>query len=210
MKSKGSPTKGVRFATELDVQEAPAVQDGSEQPSAPTHDPASGTPAPTTPRGSRFKNARKIEALSKEGSEQSQKSVAFRPSQQVEGDVVERPTANTSFLPESELPTTIRSDNQALGVLTGPPDRPHADTIIERPFPSHHEVPPQEPDEFDPEILQQQAKVEYHRQRNRMIYRQGGFLPTEEDEESEVPIDEHGNEEGRKVSRFKAARLGRK
>lgn len=213
LKSRGSPTKGVRFATKLDVQEVPIVQDNSEQsllPSAPTHDPASSTPAPTTPRVSRFKSARKMEAQPKEGGEQSQASKTQEPSQPVENNVVERPTANTLVLPEPKLPAMIRSDNQALGAPTGPPDRPHADTIIERPFPSHSDVPPQEPDEFDPELLQQQAKVEYHRQRNRMIYRQGGFLPIEEDEETEVPIDEHGNEEGRRVSRFKAARLGRK
>ena len=213
LESKGSSTKGVRFATKLDVQEVPTVQDNSEQslrPSAPTHDPASSTLAPRMPRVSRFKSARKMEAQPKEGGEQSQGSRAQEPSQPVENDVVERPTPNTFVSPEPKLPATIRSDNQALGAPTGPPHRPHADTIIERPFPSHSDVPPQEPDEFDPELLQRQAKVEYHRQRNRMIYRQGGFLPTEEDEETEVPIDEHGNEEGRRVSRFKAARLGRK
>ena len=83
LKSKGSPTKGVRFATELDVQEAPAVQNGSEQSSAPTHDPASGTPAPTMPRVSRFKGARKMEAQSNAPGEKSQALGAQEPSQPV-------------------------------------------------------------------------------------------------------------------------------
>ena len=190
--SKNSPSKGVRFAAELDIQEAPTTQDRSTQSVVPletSDDPDSSTSPPTKPKISRFKNARK--------------------SQLVENNIVERPLSDASFSSGPKPILTTNSGNEVPAESFGPPDRPHADTIIERPFPSHSTAPPKELDEFDPELVQQQLKTEYHRQRNRMIYRQGGFLPTEEDDEAEVPVDEHGQEEGRKMSRFKAARLGR-
>jgi len=44
-----------------------------------------------------------------------------------------------------------------------------------------------------------------------MIYRQGGSLhKDEEDEEKIIPLDAEGEEQGKKASRFMAARLGRK
>lgn len=67
-----------------------------------------------------------------------------------------------------------------------------------------------EPDGLDASLLQQQVATEYHRMRNRMIQRQGGFLASAEEESSGglVRLDEGG--EGKKVSRFKAARLSMK
>ena len=190
--SKNSPSKGVRFAANLDIQEAPTTQDKSTQPAVleTSDNPDSSTSAPTKPKISRFKNARK--------------------SQLVEKNIIEHPLADASFQSGPKSILTTNSENEVPAESIGPPDRPHADTIIERPFPSHSMAPPKALDEFDPELVQHQLKTEYHRQRNRMIYRQGGFLQTEEDDEAEVPIDEHGQEEeGRKMSRFKAARLGR-
>ena len=63
-----------------------------------------------------------------------------------------------------------------------------------------------EPDEMDPQLLHQEVATEYHRMRNRMIQRQGGFMM--EEESKIIPLTE---EEGgpKKVSRFKAARLAR-
>ena len=77
----------------------------------------------------------------------------------------------------------------------------HANTIIERPY------SPTPADDLDPALLQQQVKTEYNRMRNRIIQRQGGFTAPEDDG-PEVPLTE---EEGgpKKMSRFKAARLGR-
>ena len=190
--SKNLPSKGVRFAAELDIQEAPTTQEKSTLSVLPfetSDSPDSGTSAPMEPKVSRFRNARK--------------------SQLVENKLPEHPRSDASFIsgPKSILTTNL--EHGVPGVSNGPPNRPHADTIIERPFPSHSTAPPKELDEFDPELVQHQLKTEYHRQRNRMIYRQGGFLPTEEDDEAEVPVDEHDYEEDRKMSRFKAARLGR-
>lgn len=94
-------------------------------------------------------------------------------------------------------PTTSQSPN--------PPKHIHANKIIERPY-SGTSTTPAEPDEFDPALLQQEVKIEYHKMRNRMIQRQGGF--TDPDDSAEVPLTEA---EGgpKKMSRFKAARLGR-
>lgn len=81
----------------------------------------------------------------------------------------------------------------------------HANKIIERPY-STTPTTPAEPDDFDPALLQQQVKTEYHKMRNGMIQRQGGFTAPEDG--AEVPLTEA---EGgpKKLSRFKAARLGR-
>lgn len=63
-----------------------------------------------------------------------------------------------------------------------------------------------EPDNMDSNLLHQEAATEYHKMRNLMIHRQGGFM--KEDESEIVPLTE---EEGgpKKMSRFKAARLSK-
>lgn len=87
---------------------------------------------------------------------------------------------------------------------TGPVGKTLASTIVERDVPV--DALAVEPDELDPQLLHQEVATEYHRMRNRMIQRQGGF--TKEEENEVVPFTE---EEGgpKKVSRFKAARLAR-
>ena len=90
---------------------------------------------------------------------------------------------------------------------TTSPNRPiHANQIIERPYATTSSTIPKEPDDFDPALLQQQVRTEYHKVRDRMIQRQGGF--TDPDEGPEIPLSEA---EGgpKKMSRFKAARLAR-
>ncbi|KAL2040222.1 hypothetical protein N7G274_007125 [Stereocaulon virgatum] len=84
-------------------------------------------------------------------------------------------------------------------------------SVIERPFRAstsdNSEGVPAEPDDYDPALVQQEVATEYHKMRNRMIQRQGGFTARDE-EKAEVPLTEA---EGgpKKMSRFKAARLGR-
>jgi unconventional prefoldin RPB5 interactor 1 len=89
-------------------------------------------------------------------------------------------------------------------VPTGPEGRTLAPVIIERDTPQ--DSVPAEPDEMDPYLLHQEVATEYHKMRNTMIQRQGGFVKEEESEI--VPFTE---EEGgpRKMSRFKAARLAK-
>lgn len=58
---------------------------------------------------------------------------------------------------------------------------------------------------MDAQLLNQEVATEYHRMRNKFIAKQGGFMKEEDGEF--VPFTE---EEGgaKKMSRFKAARLG--
>ncbi|KAF1936397.1 hypothetical protein EJ02DRAFT_459576 [Clathrospora elynae] len=169
--------KGVRFADDLDVSEAPqpvqeAVQEAQPAPTI-SHTiversaPASSTPVePLKPaKVSRFKSAR---------------AGLSQPPQ---------------MLPTPPIP-------EAPSVPTGPADRTLASTITEHtPLPSE----PQAPDEFDPIILNREIQTEYNKARNRFIQQQGGFKATEEDEES--PIVEERDGRTKKVSRFMAARL---
>ncbi|KAJ9149727.1 hypothetical protein NKR19_g5496 [Coniochaeta hoffmannii] len=85
---------------------------------------------------------------------------------------------------------------------SGPEGKTLADGVLER----EPTATPKDPDELDAALLHQEAAVEYHRMRNRMIQREGGF--NKEDDRVIVPLDE---EEGgpKKMSRFKAARLSR-
>ncbi|KAF4625049.1 hypothetical protein G7Y89_g13123 [Cudoniella acicularis] len=96
------------------------------------------------------------------------------------------------------------AEERTRAVPTGPEGKPMSATIVERDVPSSAVV--KEPDELDPQLLHQEVVTEYHKARNRMIQRQGGFL---QEEESEImPLTE---EEGgpKKMSRFKAARLAK-
>ncbi len=92
-------------------------------------------------------------------------------------------------------------------------DRPPAENIIDRPdiVPANPDTLLREPDNLYLALLEQEATIEYYLQRNRMIYRQGGSLhKDEEDKEKIIPLDAEGEEQGKKASRFMAARLGRK
>ena len=131
------------------------------------------------------------------------KGVRFAPSLSVQ-EAPPPPTLNPSL---QSPPTT----------LSNPPPPPSltpilSSIIIERPYaPSTDSTTttPSEPDEHDPALLQQEVATSYHKMRNRMIARQGGFMAQSEEEKAEVPLSEA--EGGRKkVSRFKAARLGGK
>ena len=133
-KPKSAEKKGVRFASELDIQEAPnsTATNSSQQDS-------------------------------------EHKTLPKAASYPVRASVIERPF------------TASASDNLAKA--------------------------PAEPDEYDPALVQQEIATEYHKTRNRMIQRQGGFM-AQDAEKAEVPLTE---EEGgpKKMSRFKAARLGK-
>jgi unconventional prefoldin RPB5 interactor 1 len=180
--SNGTPKqKGVRFADDVDVSEAPQPVQAPVQtlPSAAKAVPtisdtiversAPAGPIPVEPpkpaKVSRFKST--------------------------------RPASNQppQMLPTPPIP-------EAPPVPTGPAGRTLASTITEHtPLPSE----PQAPDEFDPIILKREIQAEYHKAHNKFIQRQGGFKPTEEDEES--PIVEERDGKTKKVSRFMAARL---
>ena len=201
------PAKGVRFAETLEVQEVPTPADLSKKlDSIPGVAEVTGRSSSHTPQEnkkvSRFKSSQT--AGTKTVPDPSGSKVTATTEPPIANRVIDRATETENPpCPPSRPPTHP----------TGPPDRPLADKIIERPYTATPDLdaPPKEPDELDPALLEQGARTEYHRLRKRMIYRQGGFLPKEdEDGEDEIPLDAGGKEQGRKMSRFMAARLARK
>jgi unconventional prefoldin RPB5 interactor 1 len=98
------------------------------------------------------------------------------------------------------------SQPQTNFILAETTNKPLAETIVERETSASI---PLEPDELDPALLHQEVVTEYHRMRNRMIQKQGGFMKDPDlDEQGIIQLTE---EEGgpKKMSRFKAARLAR-
>ena len=133
------------------------------------------------------------------------KGVRFAPSLSVQ------PAPQSPYPPSPPAPPskTVPRPGQPSSKPLQPPHKIHAATIIERPPTNTSNTTPAEPDEFDSALLQQEVATEYHKIRNRMIQRQGGFAAREDvDEEGREPLreDEGG---GKKMSRFKAARLGK-
>lgn len=186
--------KGVKFANALDiapkteVETAPAPVEPSEPYVDPMRStiversPAAQPAAPTASapkKTSRFKKAR-----------------AAEPAPNPAGTQLPVRTKGPAEAPARFLDQDVRT------APTGPDGKTLAGTIVERDMPSGAV----EPDEFDATLLHQEAAVEYHRMRNRMIQKQGGFV-AEKEEAIEYPEDEDTG--GKRVSRFKAARLGR-
>lgn len=227
-----SGKKGVRFADELDISPAPNEEPTDTSPSGPAAPPvheavvertapsSEATPAPTNGKKvSRFKSSRTAAVAPTNDSNpslspaptniaanrpltvdiQERKSLTGSPPHQ-------RPPAFESQPKPFSRPVTFTADSRTRQVPEGPTGKTLAETLIERPtIGSDVDVPV--PDEFDPALMHQEVAVEYHRMRNRMMQRDGGFAAKAEEEER-VPLTE---EEGgrRKVSRFKAARLAR-
>jgi unconventional prefoldin RPB5 interactor 1 len=201
--------KSVRFSDELDISPAskpapaPVVV---EHKAAPVSDiiersvpaqPAQSTTTQPQKKQSRFKSARATPAnvingpLSASTTRQTGPPLPLFPAK----PSTPKPFSQSiKFAPAFETPQTVP---------TGPKGKILAPEVIERDVPLNTAS---EPDDLDPHLLQQEVATEYHRMRNRMIQRQGGFLKEEESEI--VPLTE---EEGgpKKMSRFKAARLAK-
>ncbi|RAL62968.1 hypothetical protein DID88_004055 [Monilinia fructigena] len=207
--SDDSSKKSVRFAEELDISPAPenpiASSSKMETKTAPVGDiverkaPSQSSPAPPVQKkASRFKTSRapisnSINSVST-GTPvtTNHSSLKFFPATPATPKPFSQPIA---FAPAIENPRPVP---------TGPANRTLAPNIIERDVAPNTNAAA--PDEFDPQLLHQEVATEYHRMRNKMIGKQGGFL---KEEESEIlPLTE---EEGgpKKVSRFKAARLAK-
>ena len=177
--------KGVRFAEELDIQDAPPK---SESAINDSHTVVTGSNK--SKKLSRFKATRVYdEALSSAN--------AGRP--------LDHKAYSTSL--ESQPPS------QAI-----PPANVHSAQVIEREvvLPSSQASDADESedeagdaDNVNSALMDREIRSEYHRLRNRQIHREGGFGTRGDDKEmAEIPLTE---EEGgpKKVSRFKAAQLGR-
>ncbi|KAF8440608.1 Prefoldin subunit-domain-containing protein [Terfezia claveryi] len=139
-------------------------------------------------------------------SDKPKKSSRFNLSRAAESAPLDA-TTNPPFVGIHENTTLNKSsfDEKHVDEAEKPPRPLVAPTIIEKPptIATSPENLPMAPSELDPTLHRQEVAVEYFKTRNKMIQREGGFLPREE-EEMYVPLDD-----GRKkMSRFKAAKLG--
>jgi unconventional prefoldin RPB5 interactor 1 len=197
--------KLVRFSENLDIAPsvnpavAPSRSVAKERVQAPVSDiiervaPAAVAQITSSGKVSRFKTARSSELVTQNAPMLSIKSSNSHPALPTPAQ-----SAVSNVLPFAPANERIRV------VPTGPEGKTLASTIIEHDVALDIEAAA--PDEMDPQLLNQEVATEYHRLRNRMIQRQGGFMREEESEI--VPFTE---EEGgpKKISRFKAARLAR-
>ncbi|ESZ97445.1 hypothetical protein SBOR_2134 [Sclerotinia borealis F-4128] len=206
--SDDSSKKSVRFSEELDISPAP------EQPIASSKTKVKTAPVgdiverkapgqlhsgpPVQKKASRFKTSRAPLSNSTNGVSAATSTAANPSSLKLFPATPATPKPFSQpipFAPAIENPRTVP---------TGPANRTLAPEIIERDVLLNTDAAA--PDEFDSQLLHQEVATEYHRMRNRMIGKQGGFAQEEESEI--VPFTE---EEGgpKKVSRFKAARLAK-
>lgn len=186
--------KGVKFANALDIapEKETAPAPAPAEPKEPYVDPMRNTIVERSPAAQPAAPTASV----------PKKTSRFKKARAAE------PTLNPA---ETQLPVRTKGpaeaparflDQEVRTAPTGPDGKTLAGTIVERDMPADAV----EPDEFDATLLHQEAAVEYHRMRNRMIQKQGGFV-AEKEEAIEYPEDEETS--GKRVSRFKAARLGR-
>lgn len=207
--SDDSSKKSVRFAEKLDISPAPDQPTSSSSKEwgkiAPVSDiierkaPGQSSVAPPVQKKtSRFKTSRASSSNSTNGVSPAA-SMATNPSH-----LKLFPATPATPKPFSQPIVFSPAVENPRSVPTGPANRTLAPNVIERDVQLNTDIAA--PDEFDPQLLHQEVATEYHRMRNKMIGKQGGFLKEEEGEI--VPFTE---EEGgpKKVSRFKAARLAK-
>jgi len=227
---KSTVKKGVRFAEELDISPVPVPPSRSIRPSeaksamqnlvveraaAAPQTGLSGLTHSTPKKASRFKQAREA-AQQHNRTPATGAQEAHIEHEPLSGSLQER----KPLKPAASLPLTAAVSSNRIDLTAsikapseearrqdpdGPPGRTHLSNIIERKVPSNAVDAP-DPDNMDSYLLRQEVAVEYHRMRNRMIQREGGFLPRDGQEER-VPLTEEEGGSGKKVSRFKAARL---
>jgi unconventional prefoldin RPB5 interactor 1 len=185
--SSGSNTdskkKGVRFANNLDVSPAPSPVNVSVETIEP---PVARKPT-------------MADSIVERSGTAPQPPTA-KPSKPAKVSRFKSGKASSAKSPMDMLPVQPLPESQQFP--TGPSGQIVANEVIEKTTqPSDHKAP----DEFDPIIVNRQIQAEYHKLRNTMINRQGGFMPDED--EKEDPLMEEKNGKMKKVSRFMAARL---
>ncbi|PSR87400.1 Prefoldin subunit-domain-containing protein [Coniella lustricola] len=193
-----SAKKGVKFADVLDVAPAPdsssrAVTEVSE-PEEPFVDPMKMT---IVERGASVQPT----AVSEHAVEP--KKVSRFKKAKAAGIANTLPSQQTPAIPKgpADAPVRFLAQEEVQTAPTGPEGKTLAGTILERETPAGVK----EPDEFNAALIHQEAATEYHRMRNRMILKEGGFT-----RDTEAPIEWPEEEEGgKRISRFKAARLAR-
>ncbi|TVY89608.1 hypothetical protein LAWI1_G005259 [Lachnellula willkommii] len=193
--------KAVRFAEEIDVSPAPTPASNlPKKKTAPIGDIVERT-APAQAASPKSKTSRfKLDRAG--GDSVSHANKPLRPASNPISPLTLQPAKSSTPKPFS---TPIQYPQERSRVTpTGPEGKTLASAVIERDVPLNTSATA--PDELDPDLLHQQVAAEYHKMRNIMIQREGGFL--KEDESEIVPRTE---EEGgpKKMSRFKAARLAK-
>ncbi|KAI4110157.1 MAG: hypothetical protein L6R37_000050 [Teloschistes peruensis] len=200
--------KTVRFATALDIQEHPPSPSNTngvpprKKASRPVHadvierqdankESPGSFPPTSKKRVSRFKSS-KLETH-----RSPDIPLGSAPLQIKTNNGEQR---RTPSLPAFTPPATPKM------MPTGPTGRPHIPHVIERHLSDDADTEwAPAPDDLDGSIMRQDLLMDYHRTRNRMIQRQGGFVRQNEEEDGEEgPL---VDENGKKISRFKAARL---
>ncbi|KFY76543.1 hypothetical protein V499_03834 [Pseudogymnoascus sp. VKM F-103] len=188
--------KGVRFADDVDVSPAPETKPAAKPAAKPTPPKPTAVLAPLTDIVERQPAA--VAAPAPPTGKIVSRFKSSRQAHPVQGFIPPQPPVQSS-----------RSERT---VPTGPENATLATQVVEREVVETGDVTG--PDELDPGLLHQEVSTEFHRLRNRMIQREGGFKKKEAKVDDEGTILEYADEyddEGRpkKVSRFMAARLGR-
>lgn len=196
-KAKDSSTKkGVRFADDLDVSEAPSSEPNAVSPA--TTKPAAVADTVSERHAPIIEDILERKAPTAGPATQDEKKPAkvsrFKQDRKVVQSPVTIPESQVSSQLEDKVGADIKEENRPI----------LSNSVVERPA-TLAAAPTPDADELDPEIQQRQLASEYYRMRNNMVRQQGGFKVTEED--LERPLMEERDGKVKKVSRFKAARL---
>lgn len=160
-----------------------------------------------------------MKAKVKEPKKKSKKKVAFAEDLDIASssntNASEQPFSAKLAPPQEPSKKLSRFKKDRLAAESGPTpsasattplsssSRPLSDSVLERPTPMNPRAP--SPSEIDERMHAQEIATEYHQLRSRMIHRQGGFAEEREEQQEKVPLEEGMG--GKKLSRFKAARL---
>ncbi|KAL8747892.1 MAG: hypothetical protein Q9190_000278 [Brigantiaea leucoxantha] len=200
----------VRFAKQLDVESTPRTamavfprqgSDPKTKSSAHTDIIEHQTPASNNIRDTAAPSPK--EKLSRFKSDRLAQS---RPTDQ-------HAKLATANLPKPAMPESAPSakTTQAVrGKPSSPAGTTHALKIVEHPYlHDSGDGSASEPDEYDPSLMRQGLSMEYHRMRNRIIQRQGGFLASNGEEDDADAAGPLLDANGKKISRFKAAMINK-
>lgn len=219
--SEKKAKKKVAFAEDIDIAPSPK-QPPPEKTGAPrqpevspitdaiverTESTEKGTPTTDAPKKvSRFKSARHTpEAKPTDDTPVPKSNSGTRPPE-VRSTRKPNAQANPSSLPlfpaKPQEPKPFSQPIRDPSEPRPPKDKILADQLVERETPE--DVAPPELDEVDDKLHRKEIATEFYHMRNRMIQQNGGFL--NDDESETVPIET--DEPPKRVSRFKAARMG--
>ncbi|KAF6838541.1 hypothetical protein CPLU01_02342 [Colletotrichum plurivorum] len=177
--------KSVRFAESLDI---------APESAAPAAAPVESKPAPVP-----F-----VEPLSdiveRSGPAKQPEAKSTRKASRFKKQRGAPTVVDDDFVPKGPMDVPVRFlDQDRPTAPTGPEGKTLADSIVEK------ETQAVEADPFGDEFIDQDVADEYHRQRNKFIQKQGGFM--QEDTSVIRPLDEADG--GQRISKFKAARLSK-